>query len=170
MLKNWCFQIVVLEKTLEHPSDSKNMKPVNSKGNQPRTFIGRADTKTEAPILWPPDAKHRLSGKDPDAGNDWRQKEKRVTKDEMVGWHHQLNGHEFKQTLGGSEGRGNLVSCNSWGHKESDTTEWWNNNGAMQGSCFFVCTMLWQNIFCWISLVRSRYHATYFRVLFQLTI
>ena len=100
--KNSCFQTVVLEKTLESPLGSKEIKPVNPKGNQPWIFIGRTDA--EAPILWPPDAKSWLIGKDPDAGKDWRQEEKWVIEDKMVGWHHQLNGHDFEQTPGGTEG------------------------------------------------------------------
>ena len=95
--KNWCFQTVVLEKTLESPLDSKEIQPVNLKGNQPWIFIGRPDP--EALLFWPSDAKSHLTGKDPDAGKDWRQEENRVTEDEMVGWHHRLNGHEFEQTL-----------------------------------------------------------------------
>ena len=90
-LKNWCFWTVVLEKTLEHPSDCKEIKLVHSKGNQSWIFIGRTDAKAEAPILWPPDAKNWLIGKDPDAGKDWGQEEKGTTEDEMVGWHHRLN-------------------------------------------------------------------------------
>ena len=93
-LKNWCFWTVVLEKTLESPLDSKEIQPVHPKGNQPWIFTGRADA--EAPILWPPDAKSQLTGKDPDAGKDWGQEEKGMTEDEMVGWHHWLNGHEFE--------------------------------------------------------------------------
>ena len=117
--------IVVLEKTLESPLDSKEIKPVNPKGNQPWTFIGRTDA--EAPILWPPDAKSWLIGKDPDAGKDWGQEEKGVTEDEMVGWHHRLNEHEFEQTLGDSEGQGSLARCSLRAHKELGTTEWLNN-------------------------------------------
>ena len=95
-LKNWCFWTVVLEKTLENPLDSKEIKPVHPKGDQSWIFIGRTDAEAEALILWPPDAKNWLTGKDPDAGKDWRQ-EKGMTEDEMVGWHHWLNGHEFEQ-------------------------------------------------------------------------
>ena len=95
-LKNWCFWTVVLEKTLESPLDCKEIHPVHSKGNQSWIFIGRTDAEAEAPILWPPDAKSWLTGKDPDAGKDWRQEEKGTTEDEMVGWHHQLDGHEFE--------------------------------------------------------------------------
>ena len=120
--KNWCFQIVVLKKTLESPLDCKEIKPVNSKGNQSWIFTGSTDVEAETPILWPPNAKNWLIGKDPDAGIDWRQEEKPVTVDEMVGWHHWLNGHEFEQSLGDSEGQGSQVYCRPWGHKESDTT------------------------------------------------
>ena len=93
--KNWCFWTVVLEKTLESPLDCKETKPVHPKGNQSWMFIGRTDVEAETPILWPPDVKSWLTGKDPDAGKDWRQEEKGMAEDEMVGWHHRLNGHEF---------------------------------------------------------------------------
>ena len=109
-----CFWIMVLEKTLEGPLDRKEIKPVNPKGNQPWIFIGRTDVKTEAPILWPLDTKRRLIGKDPDAGKDWRQEEKWVN--EMVGWHHQLNEHEFQQTLGDNKEPGSRACCSPWGH------------------------------------------------------
>ena len=125
--KNWCFQTVVLEKTLESPLDCK-IKPVNPEGSQSWIFIGRTDAEAETPILWPPDAKNWLIGKEPDAGKDWRQEEKEVTEDEMVGWHHWLNGHEFEQTLGDGEGQGSLSLLSSWSCKESDTTEWLSNN------------------------------------------
>ena len=100
--KNWCLWTVVLKKTFESPLDSKEIKPVNPKGNQPWILIGSTDA--EAPVLWPPDAKSWLIGKDPDAGKDWRQEERGMTEDEMVGWHNQLNGHEFEQSQGDSEG------------------------------------------------------------------
>ena len=125
-LKNWCFQIVP-EKTLESPLDSKETQPVSPKGNQPSIFIGRTDAEAEAPIIWPPDVKSWLIGKDSDV-KVWKQEEKGATEDEMVGWHHQHDGHEFEQTLGDSEGQGSLVCCCPWGHKESDATEWLNNN------------------------------------------
>ena len=121
--KNWCFQTVVLQKTLESPLDCKEIKLVNPKGNQPWIFIGRTDAEAEAPILWPHDAKSPLTGKDPDAEKDWGQGEKGAREGEMVGWHHRLNGHKFEQTPGDGEGQGSLVCCSSWGHKESDTTE-----------------------------------------------
>ena len=97
--------------------DSKEIKLVNPKGNQSWIFIGRTDVEAETPILWPPDVKNWVIGKDLDAGKDWRQ-EKGTTKDEMVGWHHRLNGHKFDQALGVDDGRGSLVCCNPWGHKE----------------------------------------------------
>ena len=122
VLKNWCFWTVVLEKTLESPLDCKKIKSVSPKGNQSGIFIGRTDVEAETPILWPPDAKDWLIGKDPDDGKDWRQ-EKGMTENEMIGWHHQLNGHEFEQTLKVGDGHGGLVCCSPWGRKELDTTE-----------------------------------------------
>ena len=125
-LKNWCFQTVVLKKTLESPLDSNKIKPIKPKGNQSWIFIGRTDAEAETPILWPPDAKSELSRKDLDAGKDWRQEERGITEDETVGWHHWLNGHEFEQTPGDGEGQGNLACWSPWGCKELDTTEWLN--------------------------------------------
>ena len=124
--RNWCFQTVVLEKTLESPLDSKEIKPVNPKGNKPWIFIGRTDACAEAPILWPPDEKSWLIIKDPDAGKDWGQEDKEVAEDEMVGWYHQLNGHEFEQTPGDSEGQRSLACCGSWSCKVRQDlgTEW----------------------------------------------
>ena len=104
--KNWCFWTVVLGKTLESPLDTKEIKPVNPKRNQPWIFTGMTDA--EAPILWPPAAKNWLIGKDPDAGKDWRWEKKGMTEDEMVGWHHWLSGHEFEQSPRDSEGQGSL--------------------------------------------------------------
>ena len=127
LLKNWCFWTVVLEKTLESPLDCKEIKPVNSKGNQSWIITGRTDAEAKASTHWASDAKIWLR-KDPDAGKDWRQEEKWMTEDKMVGWHHWLNGHKFKQVLGDGEGQGSLVCCSPWGHKESDTTEQLNNN------------------------------------------
>ena len=121
--KNWCFWTVVLEKALEGPLNCKEIKPGNPKGNQSWIFIGRTDDEAEVPILWPPDEKNWLLRKDPDAGKDWRQEEKGKTEDEMVGWNHQLDGHEFEQAPGISDGQGSLVCCSAWGHKESDMTE-----------------------------------------------
>ena len=126
--KNWCFRTVVLEKSLESPLDCKKIKPVKSKGNQPWIFTGRTDVEAEAPIIWPPDAKSWLIGKDPDARKDWGQEEKGTTEDEMVGWHHWLDGHEFEQTPGDGEGQASLACYSPWESpcKESDTTEWLN--------------------------------------------
>ena len=107
--KNWCFQIVVLEKAPESPWDSKGIKPVNAKGNQPWIFTGRTDAEVEALILWPPDAKSQLTGKGLDVRKDWGQEEKGTSEDEMVGWHHWLKGHEFEQTLGEDEGQESLA-------------------------------------------------------------
>ena len=121
--KNWCFWTVVLEKTLESPLGCKEIKLVNPRGNQSWIFIGRTDAEAETPVLWPLDAKNWLTGKDPDAGKDWRQEEKGTTEDEMVGWHHQLNRHEFEQAPWLSDRQGSLVYCSPWGHKELDTTE-----------------------------------------------
>ena len=121
--KNWCFWTVVSETTLENPLDSEEIQPVHPKGNQSWIFIGRTDAEAETPILWPPDAKNWLLGKDPDAGKDWRQEEKGTTEDEMVGWHHQLDGHEFEQAPGVGDGQGSLAGCSPWGHKELDTTK-----------------------------------------------
>ena len=123
VLKSWCFWTVVLEKTLESPLDCKEMQPVHPKGDQSWVFIGRTDVEAETAILWPPDVKSWLIGKDLDAGKDWGQEEKETTEDEMVGWHHRLNGHEFGWTLGVGDGQGGLVCCDSRGRKESDTTE-----------------------------------------------
>ena len=125
-LKNWCFWTVVLEKTLECFLDCKEIKPVNHKGNQSWIFIGRTDAEAETPILWPPDVKNWLIGKDTDARKEWRQEEKGMTEDEMVGWHYQLDGHEFECTLGVGDGQGGLACFSPWGCKESDMTEWLN--------------------------------------------
>ena len=110
-VENWCFWTVLLEKTLENPLGCKEIQPVHPKGNQSWIFTGGIDAET--PILWPPDVKNWLIWKDTDSGKDWRQEEKVTTKDEMVGWHHQLNGHEFEQALGGSHLGGN-VGSNAW--------------------------------------------------------
>ena len=103
VLRNWCIWTVVLEKTLESPLDFREIKPVHPKGDQSWIFFGRTDADAETPILWPPDVKSCLIRKDPDAGKDWGQEEKGMTEDEMVGWHHRLNGHEFEQASGDGE-------------------------------------------------------------------
>ena len=126
--KNWCFWTVALEKILESPLDCNEIKPINSKGNQSWIFIGRTDAETEVPILWPPDAKSRPLRKDSNARKYWRQEEKGMTEDEMFGWHHGLDGHEFEQVPGDVEGQGSLACCSPRGCKELNTTEQLNNN------------------------------------------
>ena len=121
--KNWCFWTVVLEKTLESPLDCKEIQPVNPNGNQSWILIGRTDAEAETPILWPPDAENWLIGKDSDAGKDWRWEQKGMTEDEMVGWHHWLDGYEFEQPLGVGDRQGSLACCSPWGCKELDTTK-----------------------------------------------
>ena len=123
MPNNWCFWTVVLEKTLESPLDCKEIQPVHYTGNQPLVFTGRTDAKAEAPILWPPHAKSWLTGKDSDAGRDWGQEEEGTTEDEIAGWHHRPDGHEFEWTPRVGDGQGGVVCCDSWGRKESATTE-----------------------------------------------
>ena len=118
---------MVLEKTLKSPLDSKEIQPVNPKGNQPWVFIGRIDTEPKAPILWPPDVKNQFIGKDCDAGKNWGREEKVATENEMAGWHRWLNGHEFEQTLGDSEGQRNPACCHPWCCQESDMNEQVNN-------------------------------------------
>ena len=120
--KNWGFWTVMLEKTLESPLDCKEIQPVHPKGDQSWVFIGRTDDETETLILWPPNAKSWLIGKDPDAGKDWRWEEKGTTEDEMVGWHYWLHGHGFGWTPGVGDGQGGLACCGSC-HKELDMTE-----------------------------------------------
>ena len=149
-LKSWCFWTVVLEKTAESPLDCKLIKPVNPKENKSWVFIGRVDA--EAPILWPPDVKNWLIGKDPDAGKYWKQEEKGTTKDEMVGWHHWLNGHEFEQAPGFGDGQGSLVCCSPWGRKESDMTEQlnWPDLKERGDSCWFIHSQVGLCISSWM--------------------
>ena len=131
----WCFWTVVLEKTLESPLDCK-IQPVHPKGDQSWVFIGSTDAEAEIPILWPPHAKSWLIGKDSDAGRDWGQ-EKGITEDEMAGWHHRFDGHEFEWTPRVGDGQGGLACCDSWGPKEWDTTEqlnWTEANKTQPGS------------------------------------
>ena len=132
-LKNWCFWTVVLEKTLESPLDCKKIQPVHSK-DQPWDFFWKNDAKAETPVLWPLHAKTGLIGKDSDAGRDWGQEETGMTEDEMAGWHRRLDGREFEWTLGDGDGQGGLACCNSWGSKESDTTEQLNWIDALKTS------------------------------------
>ena len=153
--------LVVLEKTLESPLDCEEIQPVHPKGNQSWIFIERTDGEAETPILQPPDVKNWLIWKDPDAGKNWRREEKGTTEDEMVGCHHQLNGHEFEQILGVGDGQGGLVCCSPWGCKESDTTErlnWngkspWDSSGKNAGvDCHFL---LWKRHHQMPTLIRQ---------------
>ena len=128
--KNWWFWTVVLEKTLESPLDCKEIQPVHPKGDQSWVFIGRTDVEAETLILWPPDAKKWLIWKDPDAGKGWGQEEKGTTEDEMVGWHHWLNGHGFGLTPGVGDGQGGLTCCGSWGRKQTQLSDWTELNWA----------------------------------------
>ena len=114
-LKNWCFWTVVMEKTLESPLGWEEIKPVHPRENQSWIFIGRTDAAAETLILWPPNGRNYLTGKDPDTGKDWRREEKGTTEDEMVGWCHRVDGHEFEQDLGVGDGQGSLVCCSPWG-------------------------------------------------------
>ena len=146
MLKSWCFWTVILEKTLESPLDCKEIQPGNPKGNQSWIFIGRTDA--EAPILWPPDVKNWLIGKDPDAGKDWRQEEKGMTKDEMVGWHHRLDRHEFsklQELVKDREAWRAAVHgvAKSWTWL-SDWTElnWWGRNCVFESDLWKINNML----------------------------
>ena len=134
--KNWCFWPVVLEKTLKSPLGCKEIKPVHPKGNQSWIFIGRTNAEAEASILWTPDTKNWLIGKDSDSGKDWSQ-ETGMAEDEMIGWHHWPNGHEFEPALGDGERQGSLVCCSPWGCKESDLTEWLNNNNKIMNMILF---------------------------------
>ena len=119
---------MVLEKTPESPLDSKEIKPVNLKGDQPWIFTGRTDAEAEAPVIWSSDVNRQLIGKVPDTGKDWGQKEKRGSEDDLAGWHHWCNEYEPGQTLGDGEGQGGLTCYSPWGHKELDMTEWLKNN------------------------------------------
>ena len=131
--KNWCFWTVVLE------IFGLEIQPVHPKGDQFWVFIGRNDAKAETPILWPPHVKSWLIGKDSGAWRDWGQEEKRTTEDEMAGWHHQLDGHEFEWTPGVGDGHGGLACCNSWGRKESDMTKPLNWTEMCIKFSHFVC-------------------------------
>ena len=129
--QRWCFWTVVLEKTLQSPLDCKEIKLINPKGNQSWVFIGRNDAEAEGPILqWKPDAKSWLIRKDHVAEKDWRQEEKGIAEDKMIGWHHWLNGHEFEQAPGDGEGQGSLACYSPWGYKESDMIEQLNSNNT----------------------------------------
>ena len=118
---------MVLEKTPESPLNSKEIKPVNLKWNQPWILVGGINAEVETPVFWSSDVNSWLTGKFPDARKDWGQKEERASEDEMAGWHHWCKGHELGQTSGDSDGQRGLACCSTWGHKESDTTGWLNN-------------------------------------------
>ena len=139
----------MLEKTFGSPLDSKEIKPVNPKENQPWIFIGRTDAKAEALVLWPPDSKSQLFGKDSDAGKDWGQEEKGTAEDGMVEWHHRLNGDEFEQTLGHSEGQGGLACCSPW-----DLKDWVTEQQQKVGNQWksLVCSRYFQSCFRKVSL------------------
>ena len=141
-LKDWCFGTVLLEKTLESLLACKKIKPLNPKWNQSWIFIGMTDAEAETPVLWPLDVKNWLIRKDTDAGKHWRQEEKGTIEDEMAGWHHRLNGHEFEWTPGVGDGQGGLVCCSPWGRKESDMTEWLNWTEGLEYSFFIPSTWL----------------------------
>ena len=136
---------VVLEKTLESALDCKEIQPVHSKGDQSWDFFGRNDAKAETPVVWPPHAKCWLIGKDPDAERDWGQEEKGTTEDEMAGWHHRLDGHEFEWIPGVGDGQGGLACCSSWGHKESNMTERlnWTELNSLRDSLERILTLHW---------------------------
>ena len=141
---------VVLEKTLESPLDCKEIQPVHPKGNQSWIFTGKTDAEAETPILWPPDAKNWPIWKDPDAGKIWMQEEKGMSEDDMVGWHHQLNGHEFEYILGVGDVHRGLACCSPWGCKKLDRTEWLNwadwlyiNNVSCSRTCFSFLRTSW---------------------------
>ena len=145
-LKNWCFWTVVLEKTLDSPLDCKEIQPVHPKGDQSWVFIGRTDAEAETPVLWPPHVKSWLIGKDSDAGKDWGQEEKGTTEDEMAGWHHRLDGCEFEWTPGVGDGQGGLVCRDSWGCKESDTTEQLHWTELIKKNAFESVLMRWMKL------------------------
>ena len=147
---NWCFWTVVLEKTLESPLDCKEIKLVNPKGNQPWIFIERTDAEAETPILLPHNVKNWLIGKDPDAGKDWRQEEKGMEEDEMIGWHHQPDGHEFEQAPGVGDGQGGLACCSPWGCRVGH--DW--SNLAAAAAVFSECKI--KKSSCnWLSIMRT---------------
>ena len=163
--KNWCFWTVVLQKTLESPLGCKEIQPVHPRGNQSWIFIGRTDVEAETPVLWALDAKSWLIWKDPDAGKD-RWEEKGMTEDEMVGWHHRLNGHGLGWTPGVGDGQGGLLCCGSWGCKESDMTERVNWSERLYGGdTNWTLILTVTNYWC---LTKSRPGASIFKALAHL--
>ena len=147
--KNWCFWTAVLKNTLECHLDCKQIKSLNPKQNQSWIYIGRTDTETEAPILWPPDVKSCLIWKDPDAGKDWGQEEKGVIQVKMVGWHHRLNGHEFVKTPGDSEGQGNLPYFSSWVAKSWVWFSDWTTNKSTEKLKWDVYSLFINSYWYW---------------------
>ena len=149
-----CRRIVAFElwcwRRFKSPLDCKEIQPVHPKGDQSWIFIGRIDAEAKAPILWPPDAKNWLTGKDPDTGKDRRQVEKGTTEDEMAGWHHRLDGHEFEWTPGVGDGQGGLGCCSPWGRKESDTTERWTDwlSRELWSPATSECNLVWNKGLC----------------------
>ena len=147
----------MLEKTLESPLDCKEIQPVHPKGDQPWVFFGRNDAKAETPVLWPPHAKSWLIGKDSEAGRDWGQEEKGMTEDEMDGWHHRLDGHEFEWTPGVGDRQGGLACCNSWSRKELDTTE--QLNWTELKSCSRMLSIYLKTLAFWISHFLKQFYS-----------
>ena len=145
--KNGCFWTVMLENTLESPLDCKEIKPVNPKGNQSWIFIGRTDAEAEMPIFWPPDVKNWLIGKDPDAEKDWRQEEKGMTEDEMVRWHHRLDGHEFEQAPKAGDGQGSLACCSPWATKNHTQLSDWTQLELVSKPVYHVGSPFWLLLF-----------------------
>ena len=146
--KNWCFWSVVLEKTLESPLDCKEVQPVHSKGDQSWVFFGRNDAKAETPVLWPPHAKSWLIGKDSDAGSNRGQAEKGTTEDEMTGWHHGLDGHEFEWTPGDGDGQGRMACCSPWDSKKRH--DW---ATELNWDKSYIIWLSFTNVICWLIFV-----------------
>ena len=167
--KNWCFWTVVLEKTFESPLDCKRSnQSILKEIDQSWVFIGMTDAEAETPILWPPHAKSWLIWKDPDSGKNWGQEEKGTTEDEVIGWHHRLDGHGFGWTLEIGDGQGGLVCCGSWGHRESDTTERlnWTELKALLGilkkkKVFSISQETWNCKYVWKSLFSPKWEIGY---------
>ena len=139
--KNWCIWTVALEKTLKSHLDCKEIYPVNPKGNQSWVFIGRTEAEAAAPILWPPHVKSQLNRKNPDAGKDWGQEEKGTIEDEMVGWRHWCNEHEYEHTQGDGEGQGRMACCSSWSHSQTWLSNWTTNNHFK--ACLLQSWLFW---------------------------
>ena len=158
-LKNWCFLTVMLEKTVESPLDCKEIQPVHPK-DQSWVFIGKTDVEAETPILWPPDAKSWLIWKDSDAGKDWWQEEKGTREDEIVGWHHRLDGHGFGWTPGVGDGQGGLACCGSWGHKSQTRLSYWTELNSIRK---FMCTSVTHHL--WNDRKRHKHHTLLYLLL-----